>query len=36
MYNYAYSTVYFKNKEDAIAVINNPDFKDILDVIYKN
>lgn len=35
MYNYAYSTVYFKNKEDAIAVINNPDFKDILDVIYK-
>lgn len=35
MYNYAYSTVYFKNREDAIAVINNPDFKDILDVIYK-
>lgn len=36
MYNYAYSTVYFKNKEDAIAVINNPNFKDILDAIYKD
>lgn len=28
--------VYFKNKEDAQAVIDNPNFKDILDVIYKD
>ena len=25
----------FKNKEDAQAVINNPNFRDILDNIYK-
>jgi len=28
--------VYFKNAEDAQAVIDNPNFKDILDTIYKN
>ena len=28
--------VYFKTKEDAQAVIDNPNFKDILDTIYKN
>nr|DAH00293.1 MAG TPA: hypothetical protein [Crassvirales sp.] len=28
--------VYFKNKEDAQAVIDNPNFKDILDAIYKD
>ena len=33
---YTNSNIYFKNKEDAIAVINNPNFKDILDNIYKN
>lgn len=33
---YTYSNIYFKNKEDAIAVINNPNFRDILDAIYKN
>ena len=27
---------YFKNKEDAQAVIDNPNFKNILDEIYKN
>lgn len=27
--------VYFKNKEDAQAVIDNPNFRDILDAIYK-
>ena len=35
-YIYIYSNIYFKNKEDAIAVINNPNFRDILDEIYKN
>lgn len=30
------SIVYFKNSEDARAVINNPNFRDILDAIYKN
>ncbi len=30
------SNIYFKNKEDAIAVINNPNFKNILNTIYKN
>ena len=30
------SNIYFKNKEDAIAIINNPNFRDILDAIYKN
>ena len=28
--------VYFKNQEDAQAVIDNPNFRDILDTIYKN
>lgn len=28
--------IFFKNKEDAQAVINNPEFKNILDAIYKN
>ena len=32
----AHTGIIFKNKEDAIAVINNPDFKNILDDIYKN
>lgn len=35
-YGYIYSNIYFKNKEDAIAIINNPNFRDILDVVYKN
>lgn len=30
------SNIYFKNKDDAQAVIDNPNFKDILDAIYKN
>ena len=30
------SNIYFKNKDDAQYVIDNPNFKDILDVIYKN
>lgn len=33
---YNYSNIYFKNREDAIAVINNPNFRNILDAIYKN
>ena len=33
---YIYSNIYFKNKEDAQAVIDNPNFRDILDAIYKN
>lgn len=33
---YTYSNIYFKNSEDAIAVINNPNFRDILDTVYKN
>lgn len=28
--------IFFKNKEDAQAVIDNPEFRDILDAIYKN
>ena len=28
--------VYFKNRKDAQAVIDNPNFRDILDAIYKN
>lgn len=35
-YSYIYNNVYFKNKEDALEVINNLNFKDILDTIYKN
>lgn len=31
-----YGVPVFKNKEDAQAVINNPNFRDILDTIYKN
>ena len=31
-----YDRIYFKNKKDAQAVIDNPNFKDILDTIYKN
>ena len=30
------SNIYFKNKKDAQAVIDNPNFRDILDAIYKN
>ena len=33
---YIYSNVYFKDKEDALEVITNPNFKAILDTIYKN
>ena len=41
-YNVDYSVclnrcgVYFKNKEDAQSVIDNPNFRDILDTIYKD
>ena len=31
-----YNNIYFKNKKDAQAVIDNPNFRDILDKIYKN
>lgn len=31
-----YNIIYFKNKEDVQAVIDNPHFKNILDNIYKN
>lgn len=30
------SNIYFKNKKDAQEVIDNPNFRDILDVVYKN
>lgn len=30
------NTVYFKCEKDALAVIDNPNFREILDVIYKN
>ena len=33
--NFGLSVVYFKNKEDAQSVIDNPNFKEILDTIYK-
>lgn len=33
---YNEGTVYFKNKEDAQAVIDNPNFSSILDEIFKN
>ena len=33
---YNEGAVYFKNKDDAQAVIDNPNFKTILDEIYKN
>lgn len=37
-FNTSYSTnmVYFKNKEDAQAVIDNPNFREILDAIFNN
>ena len=35
-YTYNYGNIFFKNKEDAKAVIDNPNFRDILDKIYKN
>ena len=31
-----FSNIYFKNKKDAQAVIDNPNFRSILDAIYKN
>ena len=34
--SYTLNTIYFENRKDAIAVINNPNFIDILDAIYKN
>ena len=34
--SYILNNIYFKNKEDATAIINNPNFRDILDIIYKN
>ena len=33
--NYSSDTIYFKNKKDAQSVIDNPNFKEILDIIYK-
>ena len=33
---YTYSNIYFKNRKDAQAVIDNPNFRDILDAVYKN
>ena len=30
------NNIYFKNKKDAQAVIDNPNFRDILDAVYKN
>ena len=33
---YTLGTIYFKNKKDAQAVIDNPNFRSILDSIYKN
>ena len=33
---YTYSNIYFKNRKDAQAVIDNPNFRNILDAIYKN
>ena len=35
-YTYNYGNIFFKNKKDAQAVINNPNFRNILDAIYKN
>lgn len=34
--NHIYNTIYFKNRKDAQAVVDNPNFKDILDAIYKD
>lgn len=33
---YNEGAIYFKNKEDAQAVIDNPNFRSILDAIYKD
>ena len=33
---YTLGTIYFKNRKDAKAVIDNPNFRDILNAIYKN
>ena len=33
--NYSGDTIYFKNREDVQSVIDNPNFKEILDTIYK-
>ena len=33
---YNYSNIYFKNWKDAQAVIDNPNFRSILDAVYKN
>lgn len=35
-YTYNYGNIFFKNKDDALEVIYNPNFRDILDAIYKN
>ena len=35
-YTYNYGNIFFKNRKDAQAVIDNPNFRDILDAIYKN
>lgn len=34
--NYNEGAIFFKNKEDAQAVIDNPNFRSILDAIYKD
>ena len=34
-HNYSSDTIYFKNIKDAQSVIDNPNFRDILDAIYK-
>ena len=33
---YTNSNIYFKNKKDAQTVIDNPNFRDILNAVYKN
>lgn len=35
-WTFIYNKIYFKNKKDAQSVIDNPNFRDILDAIYKN
>ena len=35
-WKYIRNDIYFKNREDAITIINNPNFKSILSDIYKN
>ena len=35
-YRMSYNIVYFKSTKDAQAVIDNPNFREILDAIYKN